>query len=48
LKLVPCSQRVERTKAGLDSAVREGRVGGRRSKLSPQQQAEINKDGVQG
>jgi DNA invertase Pin-like site-specific DNA recombinase len=31
----------ERTKAGLDSARREGRIGGRPSKLSPQQQAEI-------
>jgi DNA invertase Pin-like site-specific DNA recombinase len=31
----------ERTKAGLDSARREGRIGGRRPKLSPQQQAEI-------
>src|ERR1051326_2469737 len=33
----------ERTKAGLDSARREGRIGGRRPKLSPQQQAEIRK-----
>src|SRR5580693_5305208 len=33
----------ERTKAGLDSARREGRVGGRRPKLSPQQQSEIRK-----
>ena len=31
----------ERTKAGLDSARREGRVGGRPPKLSPQQQVEI-------
>jgi len=31
----------ERTKAGLDSAREEGRIGGRRPKLSPQQQAEI-------
>ena len=31
----------ERTKAGLDSARREGRVGGRPSKLTPQQQSEI-------
>lgn len=31
----------ERTKAGLDSARRAGRVGGRPPKLSPQQQAEI-------
>src|ERR1700728_4785727 len=31
----------ERTKAGLDAARREGRVGGRRPKLTPQQQAEI-------
>ena len=33
----------ERTKAGLDSAREEGRIGGRRPKLSPQQQAEIQK-----
>lgn len=33
----------ERTKVGLDSARREGRIGGRRPKLSPQQQAEIRK-----
>jgi DNA invertase Pin-like site-specific DNA recombinase len=33
----------ERTKAGLDSARREGRIGGRRPKLSPQQQAEIRR-----
>jgi DNA invertase Pin-like site-specific DNA recombinase len=33
----------ERTKAGLDSARREGRVGGRRPKLSSQQQAEITR-----
>jgi DNA invertase Pin-like site-specific DNA recombinase len=33
----------ERTKAGLDSARGEGRIGGRRSKLSPQQQSEIRK-----
>lgn len=33
----------ERTKAGLDAAREEGRVGGRRPKLSPQQQAEIKK-----
>jgi DNA invertase Pin-like site-specific DNA recombinase len=33
----------ERTKAGLDSARQEGRIGGRRPKLSPQQQAEIRK-----
>ncbi len=32
-----------RTKAGLDSARREGRIGGRRPKLSPQQQAEIRR-----
>jgi Helix-turn-helix domain of resolvase len=31
----------ERTKAGLDSARREGRIAGRPPKLSPQQQAEI-------
>jgi DNA invertase Pin-like site-specific DNA recombinase len=31
----------ERTESGLDSARREGRVGGRPPKLSPQQQAEI-------
>jgi DNA invertase Pin-like site-specific DNA recombinase len=33
----------ERTKAGIDSARREGRIGGRRPKLSPQQQAEIRR-----
>ena len=33
----------ERTKAGLDSAREEGRIGGRRPKLSFQQQAEIRK-----
>ena len=33
----------ERTKAGLDTAREEGRIGGRRPKLSPQQQAEIRK-----
>src|SRR5215469_2777221 len=33
----------ERTKAGLDAARREGRIGGRRPKLSPEQQAEIRK-----
>ncbi len=31
----------ERTKAGLDAARREGRIGGRRPKLTPQQQTEI-------
>lgn len=31
----------ERTKNGLDSARREGRIGGRRPKLTPQQQKEI-------
>src|SRR5277367_6411953 len=31
----------ERTKAGLDAARQDGRIGGRRPKLSPQQQAEI-------
>jgi DNA invertase Pin-like site-specific DNA recombinase len=31
----------ERTKVGLDSARLEGRIGGRRPKLSPEQQAEI-------
>ena len=31
----------ERTRAGMDAARRQGRVGGRRPKLSPQQQAEI-------
>ena len=31
----------ERTKSGLDIARREGRVGGRRPKLTPQQQKEI-------
>ena len=33
----------ERTKAGLDAARQEGRIGGRRPKLSPQQQAEIRR-----
>ena len=33
----------ERTKAGLDSARREGRIGGRRPKLTLQQQSEIRK-----
>jgi len=33
----------ERTKAGLDAAREEGRVGGRRPKLSDQQQSEIRK-----
>jgi len=33
----------ELTKAGLDSARREGRIGGRRPKLTPQQQSEIRK-----
>jgi DNA invertase Pin-like site-specific DNA recombinase len=33
----------ERTKAGLDVARQEGRIGGRRPKLTPQQQAEIHK-----
>ena len=33
----------ERTKEGLDAARREGRIGGRRPKLSPQQQTEIRK-----
>ena len=33
----------ERTKAGLDTARAEGRIGGRRPKLSPQQQTEIRK-----
>jgi len=38
----------ERTKAGLDSARREGRIGGRRPKLTPQQQSEIRKMGSKG
>ena len=33
----------ERTRAGLDAARKEGRIGGRRPKLTPQQQAEIRK-----
>ena len=33
----------QRTKAGLDAARQDGRIGGRRPKLSPQQQAEIKK-----
>src|SRR3984893_7942778 len=35
----------ERTKAGLEAARREGRIGGRPPKLSPQQQSEIRKMG---
>ncbi|PPD47049.1 MAG: hypothetical protein CTY14_05340 [Methylotenera sp.] len=31
----------ERTKNGLDAARQEGRIGGQRSKLTPQQQKEI-------
>ena len=31
----------ERTKEGLDSARKDGRIGGRRPKLKPQQQLEI-------
>jgi DNA invertase Pin-like site-specific DNA recombinase len=33
----------ERTKVGLDAARQEGRIGGRRQKLSTQQQAELRK-----
>ena len=33
----------ERTKAGLDAAREEGRIGGRRPKLSERQQAEVRK-----
>ena len=33
----------ERTKAGLDAARQDGRIGGRRPKLTPQQQAEIKR-----
>ena len=33
----------ERTKAGLESARRQGHIGGRRPKLRPQQQADIIK-----
>jgi DNA invertase Pin-like site-specific DNA recombinase len=33
----------ERTKAGLDAARQDGRIGGRRPKLSRQQQAEIRR-----
>ena len=33
----------ERTKAGLEAARQEGRVGGRRPKLSPQQQDEVRR-----
>ena len=33
----------ERTKIGLEAARREGRIGGRRPKLTPQQQSEIKK-----
>ena len=38
----------ERTQAGVDAARQEGRVGGRRPKLSPQQQSEIRKMVSQG
>ncbi len=38
----------ERTRAGLESARGEGRVGGRRPKLLPQQQAEVLKMVTQG
>jgi DNA invertase Pin-like site-specific DNA recombinase len=38
----------ERTKAGLDAAREEGRVGGRRPNLTPQQQAEITRMVSQG
>ena len=33
----------ERTRAGLESARRNGRIGGRRPKLSPQQQSQITR-----
>jgi DNA invertase Pin-like site-specific DNA recombinase len=33
----------ERTKAGLDAARQEGRIGGRRPKLSDRQQSQIRK-----
>jgi DNA invertase Pin-like site-specific DNA recombinase len=33
----------EQTKAGLDAARKKGRIGGRRPKLTPQQQVEIRK-----
>jgi DNA invertase Pin-like site-specific DNA recombinase len=33
----------ERTKAGLESARREGRIGGRRAKLTPTQQKEVRR-----
>src|ERR1039457_6602417 len=35
--------RIRERKAGLDPARRQGRIGGRRPKLSPQQQAEIRR-----
>jgi len=38
----------ERTKAGLDAARQEGRIGGRRPKLSPGQQAELRRMVVKG
>lgn len=38
----------ERTKAGLDAAREEGRIGGRRPKLTAQQQSEIQKMVVKG
>ena len=37
------SEAVVETRAGLDAAREEGRIGGRRPKLSAQQQAEIRK-----
>ncbi len=33
----------ERTKVGLDTAPEEGRIGGRRPKLTPQREVEIRK-----
>jgi DNA invertase Pin-like site-specific DNA recombinase len=38
----------ERTKSGLDAARQDGRIGGRRPKLSSQQQAEIRKMIIKG
>src|SRR5258708_37057912 len=41
--VVSCRANPRRTKAGLDAARKEGRIGGRPPKLKPQQQQEIVK-----
>jgi DNA invertase Pin-like site-specific DNA recombinase len=43
MQMVKRAMLKERTKAGLDAARKEGRIGGRPSKLRPQQQQEIVK-----